>query len=366
MKGAGIAGACLLAIACARDDSQRHELDGLTVITAFDDPICAGTFPYFERRLRWLEEETGLTGDPGAVIYHWLREPSATSPCGSLIGCAKGRDFYGELIAFSHELVHAHLYQLGSPRPWLSEGMAVMLEDERNGAPHPSFTPSVLAAIDKPREVDYDAAGAFTTYLRERYGMELLLDYYGASTDTDAAMSIVVFGAVFGDSFAEVEADYLSGGALDTSGSLDCDKPDVAWAAETWEHTFRLACDEPDTIGPQVSFNDDAPGTYLWSTVVVTLPAGWLSLSLDASGPTWISLLQCDGDEVIYIDADQPDAQANLMGGRYLVYADAFADEEAIARVTARRLTVVPILGQRGAVSGPLGHGASRSRAHGG
>ena len=333
------------------------------MIEDFDQPICAGTFPYFERRLRWLEQETGLTRDPREPIYHWLREPSEHSPCGLLIGCAKGRDFYGELIAFSHELVHAHLYQLGSPRPWLSEGMAVMLEDERNGAPHPSFTPSVLVAIDKPREVDYDAAGAFTTYLRDRYGMGLLLDYYEASADTDAAMSIVVFGDVFGDSFAAVEADYLDGGVLDTSGSLDCDKPDVAWAAETWEHTFRLVCDEPDTIGPQVSFNDDAPGTYLWSTVVVTVPAGWLSLSLDASGPTWISLLQCDGDEAVYIDAGQPDAQVKLAGGRYLVYADAFADEEATARVTARRLPVAPVSGQQGAAPGLPSHGTGRSRA---
>lgn len=41
-----------------------------------------------------------------------------------------------------------------------------MLEDERNDAPHPLFTPSVMVEIDDGSDVDYDAAGAFTSYLR--------------------------------------------------------------------------------------------------------------------------------------------------------------------------------------------------------
>lgn len=105
-------------------------------------------------------------------------------------------------------------------RPWLAEGVAVMLADEHSGSPHPLFTPSVMMQIDEARELDYTAAGAFTMYLRERYGMALLLDYYATSANTDADAALVIFADVLGDSFADVEADYLAGGLPDTSGSL--------------------------------------------------------------------------------------------------------------------------------------------------
>jgi len=354
---------CLLACACARDDAERHDLGGLTVIKSFDDPICAGTFSYFQRRLRWLEQETGRPRDPRGLTYHWYLDQEAVEEACDLPlgGCAKGRTFFGNLIVFSHELVHAHLDRLGSPRVWLSEGMATMLADERSGAPHLLFTPSVMMRIDKAREVDYPAAGAFTTYLRDRYGMALLLDYYEASSDTDAAMSLAIFEDVFGDTFAEVEADYLDGGLPDTSGSLDCDGPDVAWGGETWEHTFRLACEEPDAIGPEQVDRDAGLGPFLWSTATMMAPAGWLSLDLETSGPAWISLLSCEGLETVHLAADQPHAQAYVAGGRYLVFAKAFVDEAPVARVTARHLMAAPALGELRPGPGLLSHGTSRS-----
>lgn len=358
-----LAGWTLLACACARDDAQRYDLGGLTVIEDFDEPICAGTFPYFEHRLRWLEQETGLPRDSRGLTYHWyLDQAQVEEACNfSLGGCTKGRTFFGNVIVFSHELVHAHLSRLGSPRVWLEEGMATMLEDERSGSPHSLFTPSVMMRIDKAREVDYPAAGAFTTYLRDRYGMALLLDYYEASSDAGAAMSLAIFEDVFGDTFAEVEADYLDGGLPGTSGSLDCDGPDVAWGSETWEHTFRLACEEPDVIGPEQVDRDAGLGPFLWSTATMTAPVGWLSLDLETSGPAWISLLSCEGLETVHVAADQPHAQAYVAGGRYLVYAKAFVDEAPIARITARHLMAAPALGELRPGPGLLSHGASRS-----
>ena len=274
-------------------------------------------------------------------------------------GCTKGRTIFGNLIAFSHELVHAHLARLGSPRVWLEEGMATMLEDERSGAPHSLFTPSVMMRIDDALELDYDAASAFTTYLRDRYGMPSLLDYYEASADTDAAMSLAIFEEVLGDTFADVEADYLDGGLPDTSGSLECDGPDVAWGSERWEHTFRLACEEPGSIGPDQIDSDAGP--FLWSKVTMTAPAGWISLELDTSGPAWVSLLSCEGLETVHVAADQPQAQAFLAGGRYLVYVDASMEEAPVARVTARHLTAAPV----GTLVAPAAAPTPRLRRHG-
>lgn len=350
----------LLACVCERDDAARYELDGLTVIQDFDEPICVGSFPYFERRLRWLVQETGLPRDPQGLSYRWLFDREAVeAACNlSLGGCTKGRAMFGDLIVFSHELVHAHLSRLGRPRPWLIEGMATMLEDERNDAPQSLFTPSVMVEIDDGRDVDYDAAGAFTSYLRERYGMALLLDYYAASAGTDAAASIDVFADVFGDPFADVEAEYLSGSLPATSGSLECDGPDVSWDGATWEHTFRLSCDEPGSIGPQRS-EDDA-GSYLWSKVTMTAPAGWTSLQLDASGPTWISVIACEGTEAVYVATDEPQADVFLAGGRYIVLADAFTADAPTARVTAQSLLGSPDLLKPGRPAGLLHHGAAR------
>ena len=350
----------LFACACERDDATRYELDGLTVIQDFGEPICAGSFDYFERRLRWLEQETGLPRDPQGLSYRWLFDRAAVeAACNlSLGGCTKGRVMFGDLIVFSHELVHAHLSRLGRPRPWLIEGMATMLEDKRNDAPQPLFTPSVMVEIDDGRDVDYDAAGAFTSYLRERYGMALLLDYYAASAGTDAAASIEVFADVFGDPFADVEAEYLAGGLPATSGSLECDGLDVAWDGATWEHTFRLSCDEPGSIGPQRS-EDDA-GSYLWSKVTMTAPAGWISIELDASGPSWISVLECEGTEAVYVATDEPRADMVLAGGRYVVFADAFTADMPTARVTAWSLPGAPDSPKLGSPASLLRHGAAR------
>ena len=40
----------------------------------------------------------------------------------------------------------------------------------------------------------------------------------------------------------------------------------------------------------------------------MTAPAGWISLQLDASGPAWISVLECDGTEAVHVATDAPQA----------------------------------------------------------
>ena len=348
----------LLACACASDDAKRHELPGLTVVQNFDGAICAGTLPYFERRLTWLEEQTGLSRDPRGLVYHWYLDPMRVEEaCSfSLGGCAKERTFYGNLLVFSHELVHAHLSRLGSPRVWLEEGMATMLEDDSSFAPDPQATPSAMMQIDDALALNYAAAGAFTTYLRERYGMALLLEYYESSASAGATASLAIFEDVLGDSFADVEADYLDGGMPATHTSLDCDGPDVAWSGDTWEHTFRLACEEPTAIGPEQSQSDAGTGTFLWSTVTMTAPAGWISLDLATADPAWISLLSCERSETAYVDADQPHAEAYLAGGRYLVFADAFIADAPTARVKVRQLEASPAPLRPGPTPGLFGH----------
>ena len=145
-----IAASTLFASACVQDDAERHELDGLVVVEDFDQQICAGTFAALERRLTALERETGLARDPLGLVFHWVFDREALPEhCRELVsGCARGRDFYSQLDMFSHELAHSHLSRLGSPRLWLREGMATMLEDTFRGQPDPTVTPSDMLPIE--------------------------------------------------------------------------------------------------------------------------------------------------------------------------------------------------------------------------
>ncbi|HEY0134184.1 MAG TPA: hypothetical protein VGB85_08890 [Nannocystis sp.] len=335
----------VLACACARGDAERYELDGLVVVEDFDEPICAGTFAYFERRLSALERATGLPRDPLGLIFHWIYEPDEIpSQCGELAGaCTKGRDLHGQLWSFSHELVHAHLDRLGTPRVWLTEGMATMLAEDLRGEPDPEVTPSDLLRIDDARGLNYTAAAGFTVYLRDRYGMPQLLDYYAATAGADADSSVATFRDVFGDDFSAAEADYLATGLSVSIGSPDCDVAEVAWSGDRWSHSFALTCDEPTSIGPQQSL-DEPERSFLWAGVTMTASAGWFAFDLEASGPAWVTIVRCDRPEILYLGAEEPQINAYLDVGRYLVSADAYADEHTSATVTARRLAEAPDL----------------------
>lgn len=329
--------------ACARADGERHDLDGLVVIEDFDEPICAETFTFFERRIAMLERETGLLRDPQGLVFHWIYErDEISSHCAEPAGaCAPGRDFYGPLDSFSHELVHAHLSRLGRPRVWLVEGMAVMLDDKFLADPDPTMTPSDLLRIENGLGLSYSSAGAFTAYLRTRYGMARLLDYYKASAGADIAGSVATFRDVFGDSFAAVEADYLASFTPTAVATLDCDVPEVQWSGGTWSHSFELLCDDPASVGPQ-EWIDDPERSLLWSGVTLTAPAGWFSFDLEASAPAYITILRCDAPEGVYVWVDEPRTDAYLTGGRYLVSAEAFMDTSPSATVNVRQLDGAP------------------------
>ena len=327
----------VLVVACA-DDSSRYELDGLTVRTEDFDEVCAGSFGYFERRLAWLERETGLPHQP--LTFYWYLNGAPRKTCSTGTGnCSVGRSFYGEWFSFSHELAHAHLDRLGRTRVWLEEGIAVMLEDDWAGAVDPYQTPSEMMQIEDPLDLAYSNAGAFTTYLHDRYGMPQLLEYYMASAGTGADAAVRIFGDVFGDSFADVEAEYLALAVFPRSGSPTCDALEVAWTGETWEHDFVLACNEPASLGPQQSWNDgdDDKGPGLFSAVTMTVPPGPVTFEVAATEPVWVTISGCDQPEWVYLSPDELRAGADLVGGKYLVSVQTYLEPVAAATMTARR-----------------------------
>jgi hypothetical protein len=210
-----------------------------------------------------------------------------------------------------------------------------MLDDAFGLAPDPSITPSDLLLDEDAHYLNYSAAGAFTAYLRDRYGMADLLDYYEATAGADIESSVATFREVFGDDFAAVEVDYLATFPRTAVGTMDCDVAEVEWSGEAWSHTFDLVCDEETSIGPQ-EWIDDPQRSLVWSGVTLSAPAGWYSFDLTAAAEAYITIQACDNPEAVFVWTDEPQTDAYLAGGRYLVSGEAYIDTSPTATIALR------------------------------
>jgi hypothetical protein len=333
------------ALACADEpDWDRHELDGLTVLERFDEQICGGTFAYLSKRLDLLEQATGLPRDPRGLIFYWYVPDAPPEVCREgVVGCASGREIWSGLVSFSHELVHVHLGRLGQPRPWLSEGMAMMLEDSFTGPS--SQTPTEMMEATNSSEVDYWSAGNFTRYLRDRYSMATLLRYFEATNGASVERSIAAFREVFGEDFAAVEADYLALPDPPYAGLLSCDQTEITWDGDIWRHATELSCDNADAIGPSQGFADPELPTTFRETVTLTAPAGWYSFRLESVEFAQIYVLRCEQPEYVMLYNDEPAVVAHLDGGRYLVEMHTFTGFSPELEVVIERLEHAPFGG---------------------
>jgi hypothetical protein len=193
-------GFCGALAGCGDDPPlEDYALDGITVLVGFDEPICGGTFDWIEARLRWLVAETGLPKSEAPIRYYWTREETDDRCPPVSGGCTVGNRIYSPLEVLSHEMVHGHLARLGSPRPWITEGMARMLEDTRWDLDDRITLPSAMIEVSKPRDLDYNTAASFVRYLRDRFGMPALLELYAALDGMRAPILAALVLAACGD-----------------------------------------------------------------------------------------------------------------------------------------------------------------------
>ena len=286
-------GLCGAANGCASDPAYpEYPLDGITVFVGFEEPICGGTFDWMEARLRWLEAQTGVAVSIPSISYYWLREDVLDyCPTGA---CAHGTKIYSPLELFSHELVHGHLFQLGRPRPWLTEGIAAMLEDSRWSVLEPAMTPSEMLAQSDARRLDYDSAASFARYLRDRFGMPAVIELYAALDRVDAQETPNVFLAVLGEDWRSVEEAYV---ALtpDPVGSLNCDFPMLAPEAGTWTLPIASAwCENAAAVGPFLGL-DASFIPYSERHVIVEIPEdGLYTLIMTSTTNAGVGVIACD------------------------------------------------------------------------
>lgn len=304
---------CALGPACKNDrPDQIFELEDLTVAAWFTDPVCEGTLDYFSRRLRWLEEQTELRPAGRPLRFDWYREDVPESICpGVEGGCARNGNLYGPLLLYSHELVHALLSQRGWTRPWLEEGLARLLEDSLTDPPFEPEPPSSLLEIDDFQALDYDAAGAFVAYLEGRFGLARLLEFREAADGADVIETQEVFGEVFGESWDDVEAEYLANYDHSTPfGGLVCDAPMVGWVNSLrWEHHFTDGCEGERSVGP-FDLPPEWTETDPWFEDAVTLSLdtpGLYRVEVEGLvGADTVSVKACSSTDVVAVWAEAP------------------------------------------------------------
>lgn len=330
---------CGAVAGCASDPVYpEYPLDGITVFVGFEEPICGGTFDWMEGRLRWLETETGLAASVSPIQYYWLREDvfdyCPTGACGS----ATDNRIYSPLELFSHELVHAHLVQLGLPRPWLAEGMAQMLEDSRWSVPDPPMTPSKMLAQSGALGVDYDSAASFVRYLRDRFGMPALLELYGALDRVDAKATPDVFLAVLGEDWRSVEEAYMATFTPVPVGALNCDFPVLVPEAGTWTLPVASPCEDGATIGPFLGLDASFIPASKRSVVVEIPEAGIYTLTMTSSVDVAVDIIACDEPLRGYSRYDtQVNESIEFVPGRKRLEISMYIADEAVGQVVLRR-----------------------------
>jgi len=271
-----------------------YPLDGITVFVGFDEPICGGTFDWIEARLRWLAAETGLPASESPILFYWTRGETYDRCPPNAGGCTFKNRIYSPLEVLSHELVHAHLSQLGSPRPWLEEGIAELLQDERWDLSDAILLPSAMLEVSEPQDLDYDAAASFVRYLRDRFGMPALLELYAALDGVDAHGTPDVFLAVLGVDWDDVEGGYLVTYAPVPVGSINCDFPALAPEADTWTFPVDSPCDDAATIGPFLGwFDSDTPSAERYATLEIE-EADIYTVSVTSSTRVSVYIIDCD------------------------------------------------------------------------
>lgn len=275
--------------------------------------LCAGSLAHMDEFVHRLSAEFGILPpiDDDRILYYWLDPDdfSTRSSCSQgPDGCEREGTVYARVAPLNHELVHAVTHRVGHPPPFFVEGLATAyggLGSIRQASMN--LAPDVMATIEAPnsRSVDYVAAGAFTSFLVMKYGVDAYLKLYTAlPSDAKAREVDVVFRAMLGVPLDESVRNFEEAfGACSQAESdakvVECAAPELPWDGPRMTLYRRVSCDQEDALGPYekdhvvVLYTVVIPETGLYEIKVVTeradgppvaitlVPCGWCG-----SGPS--------------------------------------------------------------------------------
>ncbi|MBZ5715743.1 hypothetical protein [Nannocystis pusilla] len=278
---------------------------GAHVVVAADPGLepCGGSLAHMDEFVARLSDHFGVEAptDADRFVYYWLEVDGfpERSGCPEIAaGCAPGDRTYAKSLPLNHELVHVVADAIGAPPSFFTEGLAVAFEGlgqvKSDDRPLRDDIHALLRArtgTELNRAGGYSTAGAFTTFLVERHGLDAYLRAYAAMhwTDTERGIDRVFreeFGVSLDDSiaaFADREPDC---GDLERDAKLlECAAPELEWDGDRLVHHRALACDQDDAVGPYA--NDSV---VVFRTV--TIPEG--------------------GDHIITVFGDDPRNKVSL------------------------------------------------------
>ena len=254
--------ALALPLACEEPDApQSPYYAGAHLVVWASDGLeaCNGTFPYMEA---WLSAFRDRIGQPDSAVRHtfyWKSpEEFEASPCVDAVACAFPRSdvIYSSYVPAEHELVHTELE--GRPPSLLREGAAEVF----GSTDHIDIVnrPSIEALADEHQILgpDYQAAGRFSRFLIDRFGIDAYLDLY-TGLDPNAGREGIAAGVadILEADLSSVVADFEQQRACRQEAwrfyDVECSVlPLEPWQdADHWSTTVDLACDAPDVIGPR-------------------------------------------------------------------------------------------------------------------
>ncbi|MFY0531164.1 hypothetical protein [Nannocystis pusilla] len=333
-----------LGLACDPLPPVRHE--GVHVRVAPDPglELCGGTLAHMDDFVARVSAEFGVDPPIGddRFTYYWLdpEDFGKRTPCPDAVaGCAVYDGVYSKVAPLDHELVHSVSFAYGVGPQIFVEGLARAYEGlEAWRSPQPQRPRDVWKFVSANwiAPLDYDVAGAFTSYLIARFGLDVFLTMYAGlglvaregaidrafktHFTVDLARTIDDFTADGGDCLHEHADPKLS----------ECGAPEIAWDGEYAAEFRRLACEQEDAVGPY--YGGDV---VVMRSLVVPVEATYdIAVITDepALAPSLaISLFpcsQCGTDLAVTVGAGER-ITARLAAGRYSLRLHGSARREA-------------------------------------
>ncbi|PCC71202.1 hypothetical protein SAMN02745121_04834 [Nannocystis exedens] len=325
----------LAATLAACGDLPEPQMFGAHVVIAADPGLepCGGTLVHLDEFVARLADVLSVdppTGDDRFLVYWLAREDfHARSGCPEgALACASGDRTSTPVLPLNHELVHNLAATMGPTLPLFAEGLATAFEglgDEvdhdmwPHGAVHDVL--GLLTGTQLGQANGYSLAGAFTTFLIERHGIDAYLRMYEAVGPLETARGVdrifrEEFGVSFDDSVAEFAAlDAPDCGKLERDAKvLECAAPELEWSVGRFVHHRSMACEQDDVVGPYAG--DDA---LVFHTITVPADGDYLVTVLGDDPNNRISLQPCTlcGSQGVTIPAGQPPFTVALAAGRY-------------------------------------------------
>ena len=235
--------ACTL-FGCGRGfDGPRYETSHSTIVTSFEEPLCAGDLANIERHIEHVEQLLGTSLEKDIEIFLWsgLDVPKTPCPYGRNACFVRATNrVYSDFGSLEHELTHAIVEELGTPKPFFDEGVAVATEPRF--LRFPEIVPS--SQIDLPRdEVSYQPGGFFVRWLLETHGVEKWRSLHSGRGNRAA------FQNIYGVSFDAMAEEYLLSAPWVYAPLLNNPVPSLTESEGGWREIVTLDCAQEDTFG---------------------------------------------------------------------------------------------------------------------